>query len=152
MPTSRKLTLQDLTAARQLYEQGQSYRDLGARFGCSHSTIRALLTAVGCASRPVGWPQRPPQPAPPQPRPRPAVEIAPDFTGRLRIPCRTREERRLRAWTAAERQAIAVELAADRVTVARRGQSGLPERRSIYYHDAARFAFWMALQKVKRAA
>jgi hypothetical protein len=77
--------------------------------------IRALLVTVGVASRPEGFQRRqPPEPAP-APLPRPAVEIAPDVTGRLRIPMRTPEERRLSAWTVPELRAIEVELRAGRV-------------------------------------
>jgi hypothetical protein len=56
------------------------------------------------------------------------VEIAPDATGRLRIPMRTAAERRLRAWTGPELQAIAQALAAGRVQHVPRGRSGLWER------------------------
>jgi hypothetical protein len=104
---SRKLSLEDLTEARRLYEvDGQSYRELGARFGVAMSTMRTLLAATGVMSRPVGWPTRPQAQvtAPPQP----VVEIAPDATGRLRIPMRTPEERRLSRFTAPELAAIAV--------------------------------------------
>jgi hypothetical protein len=91
----------------------QAGPELGARFGVAMSTMRALLVAVGCASRPVGWPKRL-QPEPAGPEPRPAVEIVPDVGGKLRIPMRTAEERRRHAWTAPDLQAIAVELRAGR--------------------------------------
>jgi transposase-like protein len=131
---SRQLSTADLAAARQAYEAGASYRELRSRYGTSNSTIRVMLAAVGVT---------PPQPA---------VEITPDVTGRLRIPWRTREERRMRRWTPAERQAIAVELAAGRVQRVRRGRSGLPERPSIAQRRDAEISFWRVLQRVKAAA
>jgi transposase-like protein len=147
---SRQLSTADLAAARQAYEAGASYRELRSRYGTSNSTIRVMLAAVGVTSRPQGWPPRPKsEPAPP---PQPAVEITPDVTGRLRIPWRTREERRMRRWTPAERQAIAVELAAGRVQRVRRGRSGLPERPSIAQRRDAEISFWRVLQRVKAAA
>jgi hypothetical protein len=154
MQPRRSLSLEDVTAARVAYEQGASYRELGQWYGVAHDTIARMLKAVGVVSRPVGWPhwKRPPQPAPEAPRTRPAVEIAPDVTGRLRIPLRTAEERRLRSWTSAERRAIEVEIAAGRVQRVRRGRSGLPERPSIAERQAANIAFWRALQEIKAAA
>jgi hypothetical protein len=154
-PGRRALTVEQLTACRIAYERdGASYRELGAQYGCSHSTIRALLAAVGVQSRPVGWPhwKRPPQPEPEAPQARPAVEVAPDVTGRLRIPWRSREERRVRDWTAAERRAIAVEVAAGRVMVAPRGRSGLPERPSRQDWTAAGVAFHRAMRRLREAA
>jgi hypothetical protein len=150
---SRSLSTSELTAARLAYESGASYRDLGERYGCSHSAMRAMLAATGVTSRAVGWPKRP-RSAPPaeQPRARPAVAITSDITGRLRIPTRTTAERRLRAWTAAERRAIEVELAAGRVQRVRRGRSGLPERPSIAQRRDAEIGFYRALQRVKAAA
>jgi hypothetical protein len=71
--------------------------------------------------------------------------------GRLRIPWHTREERRLRAWTAPERQAIAVELVAGRVQRARRGATGLPERRTLAQAQAVGIAFRRALERLKAA-
>jgi transposase len=45
----------DLTTARRLYEQdGLSFREIGAQFGVSHSTIGTLLRATGVQSRAVG--------------------------------------------------------------------------------------------------
>jgi hypothetical protein len=150
----RKLSLEDLAAARQLYERdGLTYQALADRFGVGKATIRPLLVAVGRASRPVGWPQRP-RPALPaeQPQPSPAAAIRYDFTGRLRIPCRSAAERRVRVWTSAELQAIEVELAAGRMQRVRRGRSGLPERPSIWQRQAAEISFYRALQRVKQAA
>jgi hypothetical protein len=153
MPTGRPLSAQQLTEARRAYEAGQSYRALGSQYGVNHKTVRVMLAATGVTSRPMGWPQRPRSaPAAGLPQPCPAVEIAPDVTGRLRIPLRTPEERRCRAWTAAELQAIGYELRAGRFVVIGRGRSGLHERISPAVWDAARFAFWLALQKVRRAA
>jgi transposase len=52
---SRVLTPSDLTTARRLYEQdGLSFREIGAQFGVSHSTIGTLLRATGVQSRAVG--------------------------------------------------------------------------------------------------
>jgi hypothetical protein len=123
---SRSLSTADLTAARTAYEGGASYRDLGQRYGVAHDTICRLLKAVGVVSRPAGWPQRP-RSAPPaeQPPARPAVAITSDSTGRLRIPWRTAAERRLRAWTAAELQALAVELAQCTISAAMEGLAGM---------------------------
>jgi hypothetical protein len=151
MPSpSRKLTLEDLTAARRLYEAGASYRVVAAQYDVSPDTVARMLKSVGVQSRPIGWPQRPkPEPVPPQPRS--AVQIAPDVTGRLRIPWRTMEERRVRAWTPAERQAIAVDLAAGRVAVVRRGHSGLPERRTLAQATATAVAFRWAMERLKAA-
>jgi hypothetical protein len=84
-----------LTAARRAYEAGQSYQALADQHGVSKTTMIGLLRSVGVTSRPVGWPKRP-KSEPPRPQPRPAVEIAPDVTGRLRIPLRTPEQRRCR--------------------------------------------------------
>ena len=151
---SRALSLADLTTARRLYEvDGQSYRDLGQRFGVSHSTIRVLLTATGCASRAVGWPQRPRQPAPPPAPPRPTIVFAStlDRAGRLRIPLRTAAERRRRWFTPPELEAIAQALRASVVLRHRPGRSGLPERHG-RARGGATYAFVLAMQKVKRAA
>jgi transposase len=145
MPSpSRKLSLEDLATARRLYEvDGLSHRAIAARFGVAHATIGALLRAAGATSRPVGNPNFRSQ-APP---PRPAVEIAPDARGRLRIPWRTPEERRLRRWTAAELQAIDVELRAGRVQRVRHRGSGNPR-----WHPGASFEFIVALKRLKAAA
>jgi hypothetical protein len=146
---SRSLSTADLTAAWLAYEAGASYRELGARFGTSHSTIRVLLTATGVQSRPVGFQPRQLQPEPPQPRS--AVAIVSDITGRLRIPWRTAAERRLRRWTAAELQAIAVELRVGRVQRVRRGRSAYSEGRRIF-HPGPSYAFVMAMKRLKAAA
>jgi transposase-like protein len=154
MPRGRSLTPDQLTAARRAYEAGASFREIAAEHGVSHATIRMMLRAVGVESRPVGRPRRP------QPAPRPAVLdcAVTDFQARLcqrpplRIPLRTREERRVHTWTAAELGAIEYELAAGRFTVAPRGRSGLPERVALGTVESARIAFYIALQRVRAAA
>jgi hypothetical protein len=121
-PRSRKLSTADLTAARLAYEAGASYRALGERFGCAMSTIRALLVAVGVTSRPEGFQPCQPQlePAPP---PRPAVEIAPDVTGRLRIPCRTAAERSpSSSWPGASRSPAVASLGCPIASAGRTGR------------------------------
>jgi hypothetical protein len=157
MQTGRLLSADQLTAARRAYEAGATFQALADQLGVSYSCIRGLLVALGCVSRPRGFergtrPRKaPPRPrTPPRPQPRPAVEIIP-APGRLRIPLRTPEQRRVRDWLPAELQAIAYELAAGRFVVIRRGRSGLPESSTATW-DAARFAFYIAMQKVKRAA
>jgi hypothetical protein len=150
-PRSRKLSLEDINAARLAYEAGATYRDLAEQFGVAMSTIRTLLVAVGVTSRPEGF-QRQPQPEPaPAPPPRPAVEISPDVSGRLRIPMRTPEERRLRRWTAPELQAIGIEIALGQVIRAPRGRSGLPERQRPRDWQAAGIAFIMAMRRLRAA-
>jgi hypothetical protein len=151
-PRSRKLTLEDLTTARRLYERdGLTYRALADQFGVAMSTIRTLLVAVGVTSRPEGF-QRQPQPQPaPAPPPRPTVEIVPDVSGRLRIPMRTPRERRLRRWTAPELAALAVEIASGRVMHAPRGRLGLPERQTRQNWQAAGIALVMAMRRLRAA-
>jgi transposase-like protein len=145
-PRSRKLSLEDINAARLAYEAGATYRDLAEQFGVAMSTIRTLLVAVGVTSRPEGF-QRQPQPEPaPAPPPRPAVEISPDVSGRLRIPMRTPEERRLR-----ELQAIGIEIALGQVIRAPRGRNGLPERQRPRDWQAAGIAFIMAMRRLRAA-
>jgi hypothetical protein len=151
MPTGRSLTADQLTAARRAYETGATFQALADQHGVSKTTMIKLLRSVGVTSRAVGWPKRP-KSDPPRPQPRPAVEIVPDVTGRLRIPLRTPEERRCRAWLPAELAAIAYEIRAGRFTIAPRGRSGLPEKISASVWEAARFSFWLALQRVKAAA
>jgi hypothetical protein len=52
----------------------------------------------------------------------------------------------------AELAAIDCELRAGRFVVIRRGRSGLPEQISPAAWDAARFAFYIAMRRVKAAA
>jgi transposase len=90
---SRRLSLEDIAAARLAYEvDGLTYREIGAQFGVGMSTIRTLLIAVRCNSRPESFQRRQPQPEP-APPPSPVVEIAPDVRGRLCIPVRTYAEK-----------------------------------------------------------
>jgi hypothetical protein len=153
MPTrSRLLSTADLTEARRLYEvDGFTYRQLGERFGVAMSTIRTLLVSVGVTSRPEGFQRRqPPLEPTPAPPPRFAVEVVPEVTGRLRIPMRTAEERRVRRWTGPELAAIAVEIASGRVTQAPCGRSGLPETNVAAWRGAS-FAFVVAMKRLHAA-
>jgi len=144
MPPRRSpaLTADQLTSARLAYESGTTYRELGARFGISHDTIRRMLTAVGVTSRPVGF-----QPQP-EPQPRPVVVDIVRQPGRpLMIPCRTPGERLLRRWTPPEIEAITHELVAGRFQRVRKGHSGLPERMTVRDYQAASIAFHAALRR-----
>jgi hypothetical protein len=106
-----------------------------------------MLRAVGVTARPVGF-----QPRPSPPPPRPVVEIVPDVTGRLRIPCRTREERRSgHWWTPAERQAIEVEIAAGRVQRIPRGRSAYKDGRKIF-SPGTTYDFLIAMKRLREAA
>jgi hypothetical protein len=70
----------------------------------------------------------------------------------MKIPLRTPQQRRCHAWLLTELEAISYELAAGRFTVAPRGRSGLPERVPAAVWNAGHYVFWLAMQKVQRAA
>jgi hypothetical protein len=142
-----------LTHARRLYEAGATFSALADQIHMPASTLKGLFRSLGFPVRPRGRVPRPARTAYERRHAtaRPAVQVAPDARGRLRIPCRSREERSVRAWTSAELRAIEVEIAARRVQWVRRGRSGLPEPTRATW-QAAGIAFVMAMRRLRAAA